>query len=125
MDHGRTFDGRFRRQDRLLILTRFLPQISLRNLRKLDCYANRCPLRSKTLWKRTGAAKLRGRLLLRLGALGLRRRFGPALDRSQTSRGEGVNAGSLATRVVNNGDAITARVVGEIDVIGRTDAAHH
>src|SRR6185503_6469879 len=50
MDHGRTFDGRFRRQDRLLILTRFLPQISLRNLRKLDCYANRYPLRSKTLW---------------------------------------------------------------------------
>src|ERR1700677_1949209 len=33
-----------------LFLTRFLPQISLRNLRKLDCYANRCPLRSKTLW---------------------------------------------------------------------------
>jgi hypothetical protein len=32
-----------------LILTRFLPQISLRNLRKLDCYANRRPLRSKTL----------------------------------------------------------------------------
>jgi hypothetical protein len=31
-------------------LTRFLPQISLRNLRKLDCYANRYPLRSKTLW---------------------------------------------------------------------------
>jgi len=30
-------------------LTRFLPQISLRNLRKLDCYANRYPLRSKTL----------------------------------------------------------------------------
>jgi len=25
-------------------LTRFLPQISLRNLRKLDCYANRYPL---------------------------------------------------------------------------------
>src|ERR1043165_8028885 len=25
-------------------------QISLRNLRKLDCYANRYPLRSKTLW---------------------------------------------------------------------------
>jgi hypothetical protein len=23
------------------VLTRFLPQISLRNLRKLDCYANR------------------------------------------------------------------------------------
>jgi hypothetical protein len=33
----------------ILVLTRFLPQISLRNLRKLDCYANRCPLRSKTL----------------------------------------------------------------------------
>src|SRR5439155_27114379 len=32
------------------VLTRFLPQISLRHLRKLDCYANRCPLRSKTLW---------------------------------------------------------------------------
>jgi hypothetical protein len=32
------------------VLTRFLPQISLRNLRKLDCYANRFPLRSKTLW---------------------------------------------------------------------------
>jgi hypothetical protein len=28
-------------------LTRFLPQISLRNLRKLDCYANRCPPRIK------------------------------------------------------------------------------
>src|ERR1700735_3349645 len=27
----------------------FLPQISLRNLRKLDCYANRYPLRLKTL----------------------------------------------------------------------------
>src|ERR1700684_610414 len=34
------------------VLTRFLPQISLRNLRKLDCYANRFPLRSKTLWDR-------------------------------------------------------------------------
>ena len=33
-----------------LFLTRFLPQISLRNLRKLDCYANRYPLRLKTLW---------------------------------------------------------------------------
>src|SRR3981189_99507 len=33
----------------LSVLTRFLAQISLRNLRKLDCYANRCPLRSKTL----------------------------------------------------------------------------
>ena len=32
------------------VLTRFLPQISLRNLRKLDCYANRFPLRSKTLY---------------------------------------------------------------------------
>jgi CspA family cold shock protein len=32
-------------------LTRFLPQISVRNLRKLDCYANRYPLRSKTLLK--------------------------------------------------------------------------
>src|ERR1700710_1135937 len=31
------------------LLTRFLPQISLRNLRKLDCYTNRYPLRSKTL----------------------------------------------------------------------------
>jgi hypothetical protein len=30
-------------------LTRFLPQISLRNLRKLDCHANRHPLRLKTL----------------------------------------------------------------------------
>src|ERR1700736_1994940 len=28
-------------------LRRFLPQISLRNLRKLDCYANRYPLRLK------------------------------------------------------------------------------
>jgi hypothetical protein len=33
----------------LFTLTRFLPQISLRNLRKLDCYANRYPLRWKTL----------------------------------------------------------------------------
>jgi hypothetical protein len=33
----------------VFILTRFLPQISLRNLRKLDCYANRHPLRLKTL----------------------------------------------------------------------------
>src|SRR6185312_11363963 len=33
----------------ILVLTRFLPQISLRNLRKLDCYANRYPLHSKTL----------------------------------------------------------------------------
>jgi hypothetical protein len=33
----------------ILVLTRFLLQISLRNLRKLDCYANRYPLRSKTL----------------------------------------------------------------------------
>src|ERR1700733_11292173 len=31
-------------------LTHFLPQISLRNLRILDCYANRCPLRLKTLF---------------------------------------------------------------------------
>ena len=30
----------------------FLPQISLRNLRKLDCYANRYPLRLKTLSSR-------------------------------------------------------------------------
>ena len=33
-----------------LVLTRFRPQISLRNLRKLDCYANRSSFRSKTLW---------------------------------------------------------------------------
>ena len=34
----------------ILVLTRFLPQISLRNLRKLRfAYANRYPLRSKTL----------------------------------------------------------------------------
>jgi hypothetical protein len=33
----------------ILVLTRFLPQISLRNLRKLDCDANWYPLRSKTL----------------------------------------------------------------------------
>ena len=36
-------------KQQILILARFLPQISLRNLRKLDCYANRYPLRSKTL----------------------------------------------------------------------------
>jgi ATP-binding protein involved in chromosome partitioning len=43
----------------ILYLTRFLPQISLRNLRKLDCYASRHPpwiksermLRLKTLWR--------------------------------------------------------------------------
>jgi hypothetical protein len=35
---------------------RFLPQISLRNLRRLDCYANRFPLRSKTLWVSIGHA---------------------------------------------------------------------
>jgi hypothetical protein len=28
----------------------FSAQISLRNLRELDCYANRYPLRAKTLW---------------------------------------------------------------------------
>jgi hypothetical protein len=39
----------FRIMLRSFVLTRFLPQISLRNLRKLDCYANRFPLRSKTL----------------------------------------------------------------------------
>jgi hypothetical protein len=33
---------------------RLLPQISLCNLRKLDCYANRYPLRSKTLYPGTG-----------------------------------------------------------------------
>src|SRR5260221_13615101 len=33
----------------LICLTRFLSQISLRNLRRLDCYANRDPLRLKTL----------------------------------------------------------------------------
>jgi hypothetical protein len=31
----------------VFVLTRFLPQISLRNLRKLDCYANRYPSRIK------------------------------------------------------------------------------
>src|SRR6266550_1209001 len=36
-------------RERHFYLTRFLPQISLRNLRKLDRYANRYPLRSKTL----------------------------------------------------------------------------
>ena len=30
-----------------VILTRFLPQISLHSLRKFDCYASRYPLRSK------------------------------------------------------------------------------
>ena len=40
----------FRIMLRSFVLTRFLPQISLRNLRKLDCYANRNPPRSKTLW---------------------------------------------------------------------------
>jgi hypothetical protein len=30
------------------VLTRFLPQISVRNLRKLDCYANRHPPRIKS-----------------------------------------------------------------------------
>src|SRR5437764_14935474 len=37
------------RGSELFVLTRFLPQISLRNLRQLDCYANRDPLRSKPL----------------------------------------------------------------------------
>src|SRR6266481_5740646 len=37
-------------------LTRFLPQISLRNLRKLDCYANRYPSRIKC---GTGSARKR------------------------------------------------------------------
>jgi hypothetical protein len=32
----------------IALLTRFLPQISLRNLRKLDCYANRYPPRIKS-----------------------------------------------------------------------------
>src|SRR5438874_9320426 len=32
----------------ILFWTRFLPQTSPRHLRKLDCYANRRPLRSKT-----------------------------------------------------------------------------
>src|SRR6185436_3038457 len=35
----------------------FSAQISLRNLRKLDCYANRYPLRSKTLLAALRAAK--------------------------------------------------------------------
>ena len=38
------------------LFSRFLPQISLRNLRKLDCYANRNPLRLKTLCRYDAAA---------------------------------------------------------------------
>jgi hypothetical protein len=33
----------------ILVMMRFLPQTILRNLHKLDCCANRNPLRSKTL----------------------------------------------------------------------------
>src|SRR5580700_683893 len=52
-----------------IFLTRFLPQISLRNLRKLDCYANRYPLRLKALW----VLPVGGHLLLERGQLGERR----------------------------------------------------
>jgi hypothetical protein len=40
----------FSRQSRIgsIFLTRFQPQTSLRNLRKLDCHANRRPLRIKS-----------------------------------------------------------------------------
>ena len=57
--------------------------------------------------------------------LRLRHRLGPALDRRQASGGEGVDAGALAARIGDDRDAIAARIVGEIDVVGRADAAHH
>jgi hypothetical protein len=44
------FDAEHRPLVSRFVLTRFPPQISLRNLRKLDCHANRHPLRLKTLW---------------------------------------------------------------------------
>ena len=53
----------------ILVLTRFLPQISLRNLRKLDCYANRYPLRSKTLLVRSTVSEAVGRQKLRHGGV--------------------------------------------------------
>src|SRR5882672_4881734 len=45
----------------------FSTQISVRNLRKLDCYPNRCPLRSKTL-RQTDAARAPGSLVRRVVA---------------------------------------------------------
>ena len=57
----------------ILVLTRFLPQISLRNLRKLDCYANRYPLRSKTLLVRSTVSEAVGRQNSAMGAYGLPR----------------------------------------------------
>ena len=46
------------------------------------------------------------------------------LDRRQASRGEGVDAGPLAARIVDDRHAIAARLTGEVDIVGRTDAAH-
>ena len=39
----------------------------------------------------------------------LRRRLGAAFDRGQASGGEGVDAGALAARIVDDGDAVAAR----------------
>src|SRR5438445_12416112 len=69
----------------------------------------------------------RRRLLLRLGlgGLGLRHRLGSALDRRQASGGEGVDPGALAARIGDHRDTVAARIVGEVDVLGRADAADH
>ena len=68
--------------------------------------------------------KLRGRLLLRLGAACRRPCLRCALDRCQAARGEGVDAGPLAARIIDDRYAIAARIVGQADIVGRTDAAH-
>ena len=60
----------------LFVLTRFLPQISLRNLRKLDCYANRYSLRLKTLCRISDVLPARSR----------RRRSAPQTSRPADDR---------------------------------------
>ena len=72
----------------------------------------------------SGSGRRRLLLRLRLGGLRLRHRLGAALDRRQASGGEGVDSGALAARIVDDRHAVAARIVREIDAVGRADAAH-
>src|SRR5262249_52881279 len=65
------------------------------------------------------------RLRLRLRGLRGRHRLWPALDRGEPASGKGINAGAWSMRPSHDGNTLAARMVGQVDAVGRADPAHH
>src|SRR4051812_32382741 len=66
----------------------------------------------------------RRRLLPGFCSLRRRHRLRCTLDRAQPSGCEGIDSGALALGIIDNRDAVAARVGGKIDVVRGADAAH-